>query len=292
METDTGTSSVKERWQCRWAPSLGGLESTHQETWGTDDYTDKERPTVFFGLYGLPDFYELWRHKGERHILWAGSDITHFVNGYWLDSEGTIKLCPKGVAKWIQQNCTSWTENEVESRALKTLGIEANVCQSFLGDINSYHLEFLKTDKPKVYASVSGDNFKMYGWDLIEEIADRANVTFYLYGNTQEWVTTQNNVFVKGRIEKEQMNKEVMHMHSGLRLTRDMDGFSEITAKSILWGQHPIVYKAYGYPYLDSFSTKEELIGLLKNLKHKERPNYDAYQYYKTHINKFPWNQK
>ena len=76
------------KWQCKWSPTLGELEATHQEVWGTSDYVSDETPTVFFGLYGLPDFYALWRHKGRKCILWTGSDIRHFRDGYWLDEKG------------------------------------------------------------------------------------------------------------------------------------------------------------------------------------------------------------
>ena len=84
---------MQEKWQCRWSPTLGALEEGHQDIWGTDDYTDIERPTVFFGVYGLPDFYTLWRHKGKKAILWAGTDIQHFRKGYWLeDNENGLKI--------------------------------------------------------------------------------------------------------------------------------------------------------------------------------------------------------
>jgi len=61
----------------RWSPTLGALEDTPENIWGTEEYnpeTDSELPTVFCGLYGLPDFYALWRHKGKKWVWWsAGS---------------------------------------------------------------------------------------------------------------------------------------------------------------------------------------------------------------------------
>lgn len=87
----------KIKWQCLWSPTLGDLESTHEKVWGTVPYADKELPTVFFGCYSLKDFYKVLRHKGERHILWAGSDIPRLEAGYWLDETGAIKLDPKAI---------------------------------------------------------------------------------------------------------------------------------------------------------------------------------------------------
>jgi hypothetical protein len=279
----------------RVAPSLGSLEDTHQNIWGTKDYdieTDIDKPCVFMGLYGLPDFYALWRHKGKKYIFWCGSDITHFVNGYWLDESGEIKVSPKPLAEWINRNCESWVENEVEARALRVLGIESKVCPSFLGNVNQ-PVTYKHSENPKVYVSVSGDNFDLYGWPLIEEIADKTpRVTYYLYGNKTEWRTKHPNVIVRGRVPKEVMNEEIMNMQCGLRLTKEMDGFSEITTKSILWGQYPIVYKAFAYPYLDSFSTNEELIELLNGLSHEMFPNEDVRNYYKLRLNCYPWLSK
>ncbi len=61
-------------WRCRYAPSLGPLEDTPLNIWGIDKYEPTDplhswNPVVFFGLYGLPDFYALWRHKGKKAIL-------------------------------------------------------------------------------------------------------------------------------------------------------------------------------------------------------------------------------
>ena len=119
---------VLNKWQCRIAPSLGGgFAGIPSEVWGTTDYISDEAPTVFFGCYGLPDFYAIWRHKGVRAILWAVSDIRHFINGYWLDTNGSIKLSPIALGKWINEMCDNWVENEVEANALKKLGIISKI---------------------------------------------------------------------------------------------------------------------------------------------------------------------
>lgn len=280
----------KERWRCRTSNTLGALEGTPEEAWGVDAYSNDETPAVFFGLYGLPDFYDLWRHEGRKAILWCGSDILNFVRGYWLDFQGNIKLCPKGMAKWIMKNCESWVENEVERRTLNSLGIESKVCPSFLGNTEDFPVSFVPLARPRIYTSVSGNNFKMYGWDTIERIADKCNADFFLYGS-DDYRSIHPNVAVRGRIVAKQMNVETREMQSGLRLTKEMDGFSEITAKSILWGQYPIVRREFSYPYLDSFSNDEELIDLINSLGKRREPN-PAREYYKNLLNDYPWNSK
>ncbi|GAF96503.1 unnamed protein product, partial [marine sediment metagenome] len=194
--------------QCRVAPSLGELEGTHQEVWGTSDALWTDRDTVYMGLYGLNDFNTLWRQEGKKYILWCGSDITHFVNGYWLDDVGNIRVDPKPLADWIEKNCESWVENEVERVALEDIGITAKICPSFMGDVEDYEIEYEHTERPQVYLSCSGDNFELYGWYIVEQIANQCDVDFHLYGS-DNWKTQHSNVFVHGRVPKEQMNEEI-----------------------------------------------------------------------------------
>lgn len=270
-----------QKWQCRVASSLGDLESTHDQVWGTDEYTDNERPTVFFGLYGLPDFYALWRHKGERHILWAGSDIRHFRDGYWLDDEGLIRLDGESLSKWINENCTSWCENEVEAKTLAECGIHTKVQPSFLGDIDDFPISW----KPgnKVYSSVSGDNFELYGWDKIDRLAQKnPGISFHLYGNTVVWTPKADNITVHGRVSKERMNAEISEMQGGLRMT-EFDGFSEITAKSILMGQYPVSLIEYPHVLLPN---------QLSEILEKQEPNIEGREYYRKILNDYPWNSK
>lgn len=279
-------------WRYRWAPSLGRLESTAEDVWGIKKYEaehDLYNPCVFFGVYGLPDFMALWKHKGRRCVLWAGTDITHFKNGYWLDDEGGIKLDPWALAEWINIYCESWTENEVEQAALEEMGIKSTVCPSFLGNIDDFPISYQHSEKPKVYASVSGDNFELYGWHKIPAIAKRhPEIEFHLYGSNgnpwpaETWPNYQPlpNIYLHGRVPKEQMNAEIMEMQGGLRLT-DFDGFSEIIAKSILWGQYPIA--TITYPHV----LKPDQLDMLKfNIE----PNIEGRDYYRQKVNDYPWN--
>lgn len=256
-----------QSWQCRMSPTLGSLEDTPQNIWGTDDYTDDIRPTVFFGIYGLPDFYTLWRHKGERHILWAGSDIRHFDNGFWLDTEGKIRLMVFPLANWINEYCTSWVENEVERNLLKEWGIESKIVPSFLGDVKKFTPQIIDPKK-RYYSSVSGNDFDLYGWAKINEIAlKNPDTEYYLYGNTVEW-NAPSNVIVRGRVPKEQMNEECRTMTGAIRMVK-FEGASEIIVKSVLWGQKPI--SLISYPFLESENPREELLKI---------------------INKYPWNTR
>lgn len=273
-----------QKWQARIAPSLGdGFAGTPNKVWGTKDYTSDKTPTVFMGLYGLPDFYALWRHRGPKAILWCGSDVTHFDNGYWLDEKGTIRLDVKPLAKWISKNCDSYVENIREYEILSSLGIESKIIPSFLGDVKKYNLSYQWSARPKLYTSVSGNDFNLYGWNKIPDIA-KANldVEFHLFGNTVKWETDAPNVFVHGRLPQEEMNAMIKDMQGALRLT-EMDGFSEILAKSILWGQWPVSLIHYAHMLsVDDINT----------LKLRKEANIEGRAHYLAELNKYPWNSK
>lgn len=267
----------------RVAPSIGELERTFEEAWNLETYnpeTDKNEPTVFAGLYGLPDFYSLWRHKRKKYVWWAGSDIRHFKKGYWLDEKGKIKIESKFFAKWINRYCENWVENKVEHETLKRLGIKSKVCPSFLGNINDYKVSYQWSERPKVYTSVSGDDFKLYGWDKIERLADiNGFAEFHLYGNISNWKTSQSNVFVHGRVSKEKMNEEIINMQAALRLTK-FDGASEIIVKAMLMGQY--AFSFIDYPGVNSVDEIHLLNGL-------EKSNEEGRNWWIKNLNKYPW---
>ncbi len=265
------------QWQCRWSPTIGSLEKTHNEIWGTVDYTDNQLPTVFFGLYGLPDFMSFRAHRGEKHILWAGSDITNFINGYWLDDEGKHRLNPRDFASYLNE-FPNWVENEVEAKALKKVGVRAKIAPSYLGEVNQ-PVRFSPGNK--LYTSVSGDNFKLYGWDKISGLAhENPDIEFHLYGNTLPFKAPPN-VIIHGRVPIDQMIAETSQMQGAIRLT-EFDGFSEILARSILWGQYPV--SLIEYPHM--LQLKD-----IRQILEKTEPN-EGREFYQLNLNNYPWNQK
>lgn len=251
---------------CRWAPSIGKLESTHQKVWGTKTYnpkTDLDKPCVFFGLYGLPDFYAVWRHRGKKWILWAGSDIIHFENGYWLDKKGKIRLSKEALAEWLNKNCENWVENEVEYTRLLTCGIKSKIRPSFLGDVNKF--KPVKGDIYQAYISATGNRQVEYGFKEIEDYwaPKYPFITFHLYG--APWKTERHNVIVHGRVPKAKMNREIKKYGMAFRLN-NFDGCSEIVVKATLMGQW-VVSKIY-YPFLKAKNPRKALLKI---------------------VNKYPW---
>jgi len=259
----------KTKWQCKISPTLGGgFAGTPNKVWGTTDYKDLNKDTVFFGCYGLPDLMIIRSHKGRKAILWAGTDVTYLINGYWLDDKGKFRLDPKVVGVYLNKTCENWCENNLERDELKSVGIEAKVCPSYLGNVKKIKPYQWKSGIPKAYISVSGDDFKAYGWTEIDEFAkNNPEVMIYCYGNRSEWKSVRPNVFVRGRVTQKQMDSEIKKMHIALRFNKH-DGFSEIVAKAVLMEQN--VISKIDYPFL-KLGRKKARKWLLKN------------------VNKFPW---
>ena len=273
--------------QCRVAPSLGSLEGDPHDVWDTVPYVDRHRPVVFFGLYDLRDYYALLRHKGKAWVLWAGSDLRNLDSGFVFNDGnlGALSRLLKG--NWwilpILRKAEHWVENDWERSVLERYDIRAYVRPSFMGNVNEYQVEFEPGNK--VYLSCGSGRQLEYGFGIVEYIAPLLpEVEFYLYGGN--WDTRQENVIVRGRISKEEMNEEIKHMQCGLRLNAT-DGFSEITAKSVLWGQWPISW-LYN-PHVTHTPNTASLIAALREIPEKRDPNILGRKYYLSMLNNYPW---
>lgn len=282
---------------CRMAPSLGALEDTPENTWGTPEYKypeHKNEDTVFFGMYDVRDYYAFWRHKGKKWILWAGSDLRNLKDGFiWNDGKlkWLSRLCPgfKFILKRILKKAENhYVENKAEWQILKDWGwINAWVVPSYLGDTN-LPVNYVWKNPAHVYISCGKGRQKEYGFDVVERIAQYLpKITFHLYGD--HWETTRENIVVHGRVPKEQMNYEIRHMQCGLRLN-ESDGFSEILAKAVLQGQYAI--SRIPYDLIPSYEDEWELIALLRSLTSTYEPCHQAREYYQKIINQYPWVRK
>lgn len=319
---------------CRWASSLGSLESDAQSVWGTPPYDfvlHREKPCVFFGLYDLRDYIALWWHRGKSYVLWAGSDIRNLRSNFIFNDGKLLWLSQlfamtgfnfrSFLIKNVLFKAEHWVENEAEAWQLKDMGLKvAGICPSFLGDIKKYKSCFRPGNK--IWCSANKKREGEYGWGTVLSIAwALPELEFHLYGSDWDWadrkcedytpgyviksqgITWKDycpNVFVHGRIPKEKMNREIKKMQCGLRLNKH-DGFSEVTAKSVLWGQYPITYlyndkidqfAADDHGMQTTFKNLQKLAKLLKRIPEKKKPNTKAREFYLKRLNDFPWNSK
>lgn len=275
--------------------SIIGFREKAEKTWGLKRYQwprDILKPVVFFGMYHIGDYFHFIRHPGKKIIIWAGNDILNLKRNY-LFNDGKLlclsRLFFKIPAYKLFKKTECYCENELERDELKELGIEAKVRPTFLEDIDDFPISFKQQSKnPQVFISTNKNREKEYGWEIIMKIAEKLpEITFHFYGSCK--CQNRGNIIFHGRVSPEQFNQEIKNYHCGLRLN-EHDGFSEITAKSVLMGQYPI--SRIKYPMIDSYETEEELTALLKELKNKKEPNYKAREFWRKNVNQFPWVNK
>lgn len=292
---------------CRVAPSLGALDADHEygipghtRTWGTIDYNRSQHskePTVFFGLYDLRDYIALSRHKGQKWVLWAGSDLENLVNGFAFN-DGKLKqlsVLLKGVFTTfimrILMKAEHWVEDIDEANKLAKFGIKAEICPSFMGDVEQFGISYKVAHHPNIYISGHPGREDEYGFETVKRIAPQCpDVRFHVYGSMPpDWKQYPKNVILHGKVSREEFNRDIRSYQCGLRLNKS-DGFSEITAKSILMGQYAITYLQY--PMIPNYNNNKELVSLLNSLRSLNRPNKQGRDYYMSVLNNYPWNIK
>ena len=55
--------------------SLNIFKDNMQKYLIINDYYDNTLPCLFFGLYNSDDLFKLSGHKGNRYVIWGGSDV-------------------------------------------------------------------------------------------------------------------------------------------------------------------------------------------------------------------------
>ncbi len=229
-------------------------------------YSTLFAPTFFFGMYHIHDYKRFVIHRGKRIVFWCGSDILNLNK--WN--------------KWIFRLFTArhYCENVVECKKLLEFGIVSTIQPLFLDNPLRYKIGYKHSSKPHIWLCMHDGRTVEYGLPIVYRLAsDLPEYTFHVYGLCNADVG--NIRFHK--CSDEQLNKEIVNYQAGLRLN-EFDGFSEVIAKSILLGQYPI--SRIKYDWIDSFSTYDTLLFLLKELKLKEKPNYMAMNYWHNELQK------
>lgn len=233
--------------------------------WGLRDLFS---PVIFFGMYNVVDYLRFVIHQGSKTVFWCGSDILNLEKRpWWQDVFSELE------ARHI-------CENAMEESALFHMDIDAEIHPMIFEEI---HLEpyFMTSPTPHVYLCAHPGSLKEYGVDTVLRIHRRCpEVTFHIYGVDGE---SQENVIFHGKIPNEQFNEEIRSYQGALRLN-EFDGFSEVLAKSVLLGQYPI--SRIPYQYIETFSSDDELVKKLCQLKSKMKENYTASNWWKFRLNK------
>ena len=248
------------------SPSIGNWKKKLLARKNWKEYSfpkDIFKPVIFFGMYRPFDYLKFILHRGKKTIIWTGSDILQA--GWWYR-----------IIEHIKANHIC--ENNLERTVLTLmLGKELKMEPLFFSNPDDYPVSFKPSKKPHVYLFVhSGHGAEIQGGlDLLHRIAPRCpDISFHVYGlktpPTGLIGAVAGNVQYHGAVPEAELEEEIKNYQCHLRL-HEFDGFSDGTGKSILMGQWPIT--RIPFPRIDSFRTEEELIGLLKNLKNKKKPN-------------------
>lgn len=266
-----------DQYRLRVSSSIAPFREKAEKTWKVKRYEwprDIFKPIVFFGMYHFLDYFRYIFHLGPKSILWAGGDLTNLIN----------RPLP-----WYKlfRRADNYVENNLERKELDMYCIRAKVVPSFLEDEKDFPVSFQSTEFSHVYLSLRPGRENEYGLDIIKRIAPKTPKIIYdIYG---QGGLSYNNIVFHGNVPNKQFNEEIKNYHCGLR-PNEHDGFSEITAKSILMGQYPITrIKNTGIP---SYETEEDLIKLLNSIPEMKKPNLDGRDFYLDTFNKFPWVQK
>lgn len=274
--------------------SLQPFEENALLYWGLKKWEGVEDPdqdVLYFGLYTQMDYDTMRIQKGKKTILWGGSDIIRLMQNY--DYKRVLNLFPEA---------EHFCENEVEKKNLENCGVKVkDVIPSFLDNIHNFPVSFEPTDRPHIFMCGHPEREEEYGWGLAEYLAkELPEFTFHLYGvvrekdpslleSLNEIDTRFPNIIRHGKVSKDQFNKEIRNYHCGFR-PNEHDGFSEVTAKSILLGQYPIT--KIPYDGIWNYNSMEELLQRFRDIKYQDKPNTEARLLYLKKINNFPWCQR
>lgn len=283
--------------KCRMAPSLGALEGTPMQAWGTGRYRwprDAFRPTVFMGLYDLRDYLAVFLHPGKKWVLWCGSDVRNLDSGFAFN-DGKLRWLSALMGNWwcrpLIGGAEHWTENTLERSVLEANGVRVSgVCPSFLGDVEAVRVNRADwSGKSGFHAWLSCGRGRQveYGFREAETLASMLpGVTFHLFGD--RYRSRLPNVVCHGRVGKSRMNEITSEYHLGLRLNH-FDGFSEITAKALLAGQYAVT--RVRFPDVASGATIDQIAAVIRRFAERKKPPDTALRNaYASLINSYPWN--
>lgn len=268
------------------------------QTWGVEDWEgiDSTDDLLFFGLYNDRDFDVFNAYEGKKIVFWCGTDILSVVQDY--ERRRVLKNNP----------AEHYCENEVEAKNLELCGIkDVKIVPSFLDHIGNYPVSYQPKKSPQIFMCGHPNRETEYGLNLVRRVAKKVpEAGFHIYGIdksdnffykdkvpvSDKLATVDDdipNIYYHGKVPEGEFNNQITQYQCGLR-TNEHDGFSEVTAKSILMGQYPIT--RIPYKHIWSYNNEDELVALIKKLRFMLSPNYEGRSYWIKNLNQFPWCKK
>lgn len=198
-----------------------------KRTWKLGDYTSKDEPTLFLGMYFKEDVVRLKDHVGPKFLFWNGSDVSRtLASPAWHEPilrSGAVHAC----------------HNQALADELATIGIKAEVSPTLFDHPEAYEKRWTPCTHPRVYMTVHPGREEEYGLSMAADIMRYADADLYVYGNAGGRARI-GNIHLRGVVTEDQWKEETKWMQGALRLNKH-DGTSQIVIKAILRGHYAIV---------------------------------------------------
>ena len=183
--------------QIKTSKSLIKFEKRVKEVYKLQDYSNNTLPTLLFGLYNPKDFEVLDNHKGQKFILWGGSDADYTQENHkWL-----IKR-----AKHTKVNGHYAISENLEKR-LKSFGFRPKLINFNLTDLTLFKPSKVIGKHIYIYNGSYDGRENIYGEKEYKEVIKRLPEFKYVFSS-------------KLQISYEQMPKVYEQCFIGLRLTK------------------------------------------------------------------------
>ena len=227
------------------------------------------RPVIFFGFYKPKDWLKFFFHRGEKTIVWCGSDIFQV---------GLLFRLLQGI------KATHICENKIEQGILQLALQRGDIIAKPLcfSNPDDFQICYKPNKNPHVFIHINKKAESESGYYWIESVAPKVpNITFHIYGRMESRKASPNVVF-HGFVSEDKFNSDIKNYQGALRL-HQFDGFADTVSKSALMGQYPIA--AIKYPHIEHAYNSKSLIKCLKSLSKKTKPNYKTRMYYLKKFN-------
>ena len=155
--------------------SLKHLENRVKKIYNLKDYCDKNRKTIFFGLYSKKDFDTIKNHKGFKYIIFGGSDFDDKLEN--LDYKINYLLSLK--------NYKVFAISDNMYNRIKKYNIDCELINFNLVNKNLFKIQSELGKKIYIYDGIrkKPDNSIIYNKKIIDEVKKRLPYYEYIHSS-------------------------------------------------------------------------------------------------------------
>jgi len=248
-----------------------------------DHLTELDAPCIWMSLYNLDDYMRFRNHFGSKIVYWFGSDVLILLGVLKTQTTSGEIFSPELLQNIVKSaDCVHVCQNQLLKQELATIGIDALVRPLFVAPMDKFEDIYRHKSRPSVYTMVSGKRHEFYGVPWIYEIADQAEVDFYIYGYEGE---DTSNVFHFPYLPESEFNEQIKQHQAFLRLT-EHDGLSQSVMKALMMGQY--VCDRIDYSFVSHVSKPNDVLAFVNELSSKMESNQDFILLEEV-LNNFDW---